>query len=216
MCSSTRGPAKAPSLVTCPTKNRAHPAALAAPASSAAHWRTWPTEPGALLNSSLLRAWMLSTTTAVVGVGGHGLEDGLQGGVGQQLHALAGQAQAVGPSPTWRADSSAATYSTRPPFRAPRAWAVCSIRVDLPMPGSPPTSTTMPATRPPPKTRSSSGRPVGRRFSGRSRAWFRESCAPARRAVFYLPGPPAPPPGCPSFGRRGNAPTIWAGPPRSF
>ena len=34
-------------------------------------------------------------------------------------------------------------------------------RVDLPIPGSPPISTTEPLTSPPPSTRSSSGSPVG-------------------------------------------------------
>src|SRR5690606_18935190 len=44
----------------------------------------------------------------------------------------------------------------------------CSSRVDLPMPGSPPTSTTAPSTRPPPRTRSSSPMPVDTRTSA---AW---------------------------------------------
>ena len=39
--------------------------------------------------------------------------------------------------------------------------AACSSRVDLPMPGSPPSSTSEPATRPPPRTRSSSPIPTG-------------------------------------------------------
>ena len=39
----------------------------------------------------------------------------------------------------------------------------CSRRVLLPTPGSPPTSTTDPATRPPPSTRLSSSRPVSMR-----------------------------------------------------
>ena len=38
----------------------------------------------------------------------------------------------------------------------------CSRRVDLPIPGSPPSSVTEPATRPPPSTRSSSPTPTGR------------------------------------------------------
>ena len=37
----------------------------------------------------------------------------------------------------------------------------CSSRVDLPTPGSPPSTVTDPATSPPPSTRSSSGSPVG-------------------------------------------------------
>src|SRR6266508_1881880 len=36
----------------------------------------------------------------------------------------------------------------------------CSSRVDFPMPGSPPTSTTDPGTMPPPRTKSNSRRPV--------------------------------------------------------
>jgi hypothetical protein len=48
MCSSTRGPASAPSLVTWPTSTMQQPLALAARVSCAAHSRTWATEPGAL------------------------------------------------------------------------------------------------------------------------------------------------------------------------
>ena len=47
MCSKTRGPAKAPSLVTWPTKTMAVPVALAARVRWAAHSRTCATEPGA-------------------------------------------------------------------------------------------------------------------------------------------------------------------------
>src|SRR6266571_363498 len=39
----------------------------------------------------------------------------------------------------------------------------CVSRVDLPMPGSPPTNSTEPRTKPPPVTRSSSVKPEGRR-----------------------------------------------------
>ena len=47
MCSSTRGPASAPSLVTWPTKTMATPLVLARRVSCAAHSRTCDTEPGA-------------------------------------------------------------------------------------------------------------------------------------------------------------------------
>ncbi len=47
MCSSTRGPASAPSLVTWPTSTIAVPLALAARVRWAAHSRTCATEPGA-------------------------------------------------------------------------------------------------------------------------------------------------------------------------
>ena len=42
---------------------------------------------------------------------------------------------------------------------------IWSMRVDLPMPGAPPTSTREPRTAPPPSTRSSSPMPVGKRSS---------------------------------------------------
>mmetsp|Transcript_6031 Transcript_6031/g.24077 ORF Transcript_6031/g.24077 Transcript_6031/m.24077 type:complete len:313 (-) Transcript_6031:3500-4438(-) len=52
MCSSTRGPASAPSLVTWPTSTIAQPLALAVRVSWAAHSRTCATEPGAELSCS--------------------------------------------------------------------------------------------------------------------------------------------------------------------
>src|SRR5437773_9227144 len=56
-------------------------------------------------------------------------------------------------------DSSPDTYSVGTPALSSRA-AHCSSRVDFPMPGSPPTSTTDPGTVPPPNTKSNSSRPV--------------------------------------------------------
>src|SRR5438046_8639674 len=56
-------------------------------------------------------------------------------------------------------DSSPDTYSVGTPALSSRA-AHCSSRVDFPMPGSPPTSTTDPGTMPPPNTKSNSSRPV--------------------------------------------------------
>ena len=49
----------------------------------------------------------------------------------------------------------------RPAPRARRR--ACSSRVDLPMPGSPASSTAPPATMPPPSTRSRAGSPLGKR-----------------------------------------------------
>ncbi len=53
MCSSTRGPASAPSLVTWPTSTMLQPLAFACRVSSAEHSRTWATLPGALVNCSV-------------------------------------------------------------------------------------------------------------------------------------------------------------------
>ena len=58
-------------------------------------------------------------------------------------------------------DSSPDTYKTVPSDA--NCSATCRSSVDLPIPGSPPTSATEPATRPPPRTRSRLGRFVDRR-----------------------------------------------------
>ena len=63
MCSSTRGPARAPSLVTWPTRTREKPRDLARRISSKLVARTWPTVPGALSMVSSHMVWMESMTT---------------------------------------------------------------------------------------------------------------------------------------------------------
>ncbi len=79
-------------------------------------------------------------------------------------------------------DSSPDMYKTRRPSRA-RAAAACSSSVDLPMPGSPPTRIAEAGTRPPPRTRSNSAMPVGRRGGG--------SAVPARSTnATRRPAPP--------------------------
>ena len=65
MCSSTRGPAIAPSLVTCPTSATAKPFDLASRISSKLHARTCPTVPGALSIVSSHIVWIESMTTSV-------------------------------------------------------------------------------------------------------------------------------------------------------
>src|SRR6185295_1489245 len=62
MCSSTRGPAIAPSLVTCPISSSAVPARLAWRVSCAAHSRTCATEPGADWSVSDQTGWVESIT----------------------------------------------------------------------------------------------------------------------------------------------------------
>jgi len=56
-------------------------------------------------------------------------------------------------------DSSPEAYRTLPHLLA-RPASACKSKVDFPMPGSPPMSTTEPETTPPPKTLSSSLIPV--------------------------------------------------------
>ena len=62
MCSSTRGPASVPSLVTWPTSTRLVPADLAWRVSCAAHSRTCATEPGAEVSCSEYSVWIESMT----------------------------------------------------------------------------------------------------------------------------------------------------------
>ena len=62
---------------------------------------------------------------------------------------------------TCSADSSPLTYKVV--FVALTAASACNIRVDLPMPGSPPIRTTEPSTKPPPRVLSSSVKPVDKR-----------------------------------------------------
>ena len=65
-----------------------------------------------------------------------------------------------------RSDSSPDTYNTR--WVLPISIAICSISVDLPMPGSPLTRMIEPGTMPPPSTRANS--PIGK--------WTRSSASP--------------------------------------
>ena len=60
MCSSTRGPAIAPSLVTWPTRNTAQPVVLAMRINRLAHSRTCETLPGALAMSGRYIVWIES------------------------------------------------------------------------------------------------------------------------------------------------------------
>jgi hypothetical protein len=63
MCSSTRGPAMLPSLVTCPTSISAKPCVFAARISSNAAARTCVTLPGAESTPSVHIVWIESITT---------------------------------------------------------------------------------------------------------------------------------------------------------
>ncbi len=128
-------------------------------ASSAALSRTWATEPGADSTRSVCTVWIESTTTR-------------RGPRSRQVDAssstlvVGSSRRSPGTPPSRSArsricagPSSPHTYRTGP--RCFWRWAASwSASVDLPMPGSPPSSTTEPGTSPPPSTRSSSGSPV--------------------------------------------------------
>ena len=166
MCSSTRGPANAPSLVTWPTSTRAKLPALASRINSNEQARTCATVPGALSIASSHIVWIESMTTSVVSFACSKLAT-----MSRTLIAVASSidesatANRRARSRIWSMDSSPETYSTRRPDRARRA-AACSSSVDLPMPGSPPTRTAEDGTKPPPSTRSSSSMPIAARGGG--------------------------------------------------
>ena len=81
-----------------------------------------------------------------------------------------------GSTPSRRARSfSCRSLSSPDTYRTFRPWhrqeQICSSSVDLPMPGAPPTSTRLPPTAPPPRTRSSSPMPVEKRISPSVSTW---------------------------------------------
>ena len=156
-CSSNRGPAMLPSLVTWPTKIIATLRALASCTSRNAHSRTWVTEPGADSTVSSAIVCTLSITTRV------GFT--LSMAATMSPSDMADTSIVLEPLTPIRsarrrtcwALSSALTYNATPDH----APTICSNNVDLPMPGSPLTKVTEPGTRPPSSTRSNSLMPVG-------------------------------------------------------
>ena len=78
----------------------------------------------------------------------------------------------------------------RPPAARPSAPALSSSSVDLPTPGSPASRATVPGTRPPPSTRSSSPTPVGRARAVSTSIWpiGRATLAPGAVARGARPG----------------------------
>ena len=158
MCSSTFGPAMDPSLFTWPMTNTVIPSPLASCIRVMVHSFTWLTLPGEALTSPLYMVWMESTMST----------SGRMAWTASTRFSKLVSARRYRPSPRTfsrsarslicRSDSSPETYSTL--ANRHRLSQICSIRVDLPMPGAPPTSTNEPFTAPPPSTRSSSPMPV--------------------------------------------------------
>ena len=124
--------------------------------------RTWLTDPGPPGASGSWTAWIESiaiTSGRIASACAHTS--------GSDVSHTTSRSGASVPSRSARrrtcaADSSAHTSRQRAPSAA-IAPSACSTSVLLPIPGSPPTSVSDPATRPPPSTRSSSGTFVGRR-----------------------------------------------------
>ena len=158
-CSSTRGPARVPSLVTWPTRTVATADVLATDSSCDAHSRTWVTVPAVDPSSGSRTVWIESTTTtsgsrSAIARSTFGSE------VSESSHNPGSSApRRSARRRTCCADSSADTSRALMPVAAivATAW---RRSVDLPIPGSPPTSVTEPGTSPPVITRSSSASPV--------------------------------------------------------
>src|SRR5215207_782064 len=161
-CSSTRGPASAPSFVTWPTSSTAMSRAFASRVIRSATSRTCPTDPAAPVRSVACSVCTESTTQT----SGRSASS-VASTVSRSVSASTGTSSAAPGSRAARslicaADSSPETYSVRRPAPA-RFPSAIDVSVDLPIPGEPPRSTSEPGTSPPPSTRSSSAMPVVRR-----------------------------------------------------
>ena len=162
MCSSVFGPAMPPPFVTCPTTKIAVPSSFAARIRRAAHSRTCPTLPGAPSSSSVCTVWIESTIAIVGRVASRCARMVSRCVSGRNSTSPAPSPSRSARSFTCSGLSSPLTYSAACPSPCSRAT-TCSSSVDLPMPGSPPTSTMLPGTMPPPSTKSNSASPVFRR-----------------------------------------------------
>ncbi len=160
-CSSERGPAIAPSLVTCPTRTIATPVDFAVAVSAVVTERTWVTPPTTPSTSPAVIVCTESTTTRLGWTASMCpstvcMSDSAARKTSSCVHPVRSARIRI-----WPADSSPDTYSARRPAWAHRCT-TSSSSVDLPTPGSPASRLTDPGTTPPPSTRSSSLTPVGK------------------------------------------------------
>ncbi len=160
-CSSIRGPAIAPSLVTCPTSTTAMCRSFASRTSAPVTSRTWVTPPGAPSTSGCAIVCTESITRNDGSTASTWPTTVDRSVSAARYNSSTNASVRPARSRTWAADSSPDTYSVRWPRRADCA-ATSSNSVDLPTPGSPASRITAPGTTPPPSTRSSSPIPVGR------------------------------------------------------
>ena len=161
MCSSTRGPAIWPSLVTWPTSMTAAPERLAS--GSAPGRRRAPGSPcrARIRSTSVHMVWIESITTrrGVCALGRASRRCRRPRSRRPVAPAAPAKAEPLGAQPHLLHRLLAGDVDARGGRRARAPPAACSSSVDLPMPGSPPTSSTEPRTKPPPVTRSSSAMP---------------------------------------------------------
>ena len=158
-CSSSRGPAMFPSLVTWPMMITAMPRCLATRIKAAVTSRIWVTPPGEPSASAVPMVCTESTTSSEGRTSSTWPSTVPRSVSAARYSSSASASVRPARSRTWAADSSPVTYRVvRPAFA--HCAATSSSSVDLPTPGSPASSTTAPGTRPSPSTRSSSPTPV--------------------------------------------------------
>ena len=188
MCSSTRGPAIWPSLVTWPISSSAVPRRLAKRISSCALVRSWVTVPGAARRCR--RTWSGSDRSPPAGACADRRWPGCRAPRSpRQLDRRRRHPEPRGAQPDLVDRLLAADVGDL--ARRASAAAAWSTSVDLPMPGSPPIRTAEPCDQPPPSTRSSSAIAAGRR-AGRPRrpASPTSSSRLPCRAALAAPGSP--------------------------
>lgn len=156
ICSSVLGPASVPSLLMWPMRITGIPLVLANLSSAEAHSLICDTLPGLESTSSVEMVCIESMTTNC-GCASRMQAKMLSSEVSQRIVtwpiSLAPLSMRSARILIWCGLSSPDTYITSTPCILRM---VCSVRVDLPMPGSPPMSTRLPGTSPPPNTRLSS------------------------------------------------------------
>jgi len=160
MCSSSLGPASAPSFVTWPTRTTVVVPRLQASTISVATARTWLTLPGRPSALSDVNVCTESTISR------SGAPSPSSNGSTSSTRDVDNASKLSCSIPRRLArslicgnDSSPLAYRTSLP-EAATAPAICNKSVDLPMPGSPPMSRALPGTSPLPSTRSSASSPV--------------------------------------------------------
>ena len=131
--------------------------------------RTWVTVPGADSTVSVHMVWIESMIgEAPAGALAQRGDDVLDIGLRGEFDRRVAEPEPLGPQPHLRDRFFAGNIGDALARLAPARQQACISRVDLPMPGSPPSRMTEPCTKPPPVTRSSSAMPEGdaRRFLG--------------------------------------------------
>ncbi len=160
-CSTARGPAGSPSLVTWPTTRSGTPLDLARRVRRSTQARTCARLPAGCASAGSDTDWRESTTTSAGRCASTAATIASMSGPSRASRCAGTRPSRVARPLTWVSDSSAEASSTSDPAAASEqsTW---KSSVDLPMPGGPKSSVTEPATTPPPRTRSSSPTPVGR------------------------------------------------------